>query len=208
MSRKFIYLVVIITTIGLVLYSDYHQKEIINNSLSNKDENSEIVITDSYNSLEIPSSLTIKNFQNDDEEIIYTYQLSLSDISGAYLYEYNDKENYLVFSANGQAQITLKSNESITIYDLPNNTNYKITQVNDLSNKYTTTANNENKTSLEGTISYDTTITFENKTIVDKTESTKNPYTYSKPIIIFIIMCVLSISIYKIIKNINIKRYE
>lgn len=208
MSRKIVYFLVIVTTIVLVLYSDYAEKEAINNSLSNNNENREINLSDSYNSVEIPSSLTIQNYQNDEEEIIYTYQLVFNDISGAYRYRYNNQENYLVFTANGQAQITLKSNESLTIYELPNNTNYTIKQVNDVSEKYTTTVNNENQNQIEGTISYDTTITFTNKTLIQDNDLNKNPYTSSKPIIIFFIMCLASIIIFLIIHKTYIRRYE
>ncbi len=207
MSRKIVYIVVFITTIALVVYNDYQQNSTLNDVLDSN-ETRELNIAESYNSSELPTSLTIQNYQNDEEEITYTYTLKINDIEGAYRYKYNDKESYLVFSAKGESQITLKSNESLTIYDLPVNTNYLIEQINDVSDTYTTTTNNENKTSNEGTISYETIVTFDNKTILSKEEPSKNPFTSSKPITIFVIMCFISLVIYTIIHKIKITRFE
>lgn len=207
MSRKIVYIVVFITTIALVVYNDYQQNSTLNDALDSN-ETRELNIAESYNSSELPTSLTIQNYQNDEEEITYTYTLKINDIEGAYRYKYNDKESYLVFSAKGESQITLKSNESLTIYDLPVNTNYLIEQINDVSDTYTTTTNNENKTSNEGTISYETIVTFDNKTILSKEEPSENPYTSSKPITIFVIMCFISLVIYTIIHKIKITRFE
>lgn len=207
MSRKIVYIVVFITTIALVVYNDYQQNSTLNDALDSN-ETRELNIAESYNSSELPTSLIIQNYQNDEEEITYTYTLKINDIEGAYRYKYNDKESYLVFSAKGESQITLKSNESLTIYDLPVNTNYLIEQINDVSDTYTTTTNNENKTSNEGTISYETIVTFDNKTILSKEESSKNPFTSSKPITIFVIMCIISLVIYTIIHKIKITRFE
>lgn len=207
MSRKIVYIVVFITTIALVVYNDYQQNSTLNDALDSN-ETRELNIAESYNSSELPTSLTIQNYQNDEEEITYTYTLKINDIEGAYRYKYNDKESYLVFSAKGESQITLKSNESLTIYDLPVNTNYLIEQINDVSDTYTTTTNNENKTSNEGTISYETIVTFDNKTILSKEEPSKNPFTSSKPITIFVIMCFVSLVIYTIIHKIKITRFE
>ena len=207
MSRKIVYIVVFITTIALVVYNDYQQNSTLNDALDSN-ETRELNIAESYNSSELPTSLTIQNYQNDEEEITYTYTLKINDIEGAYRYKHNDKESYLVFSAKGESQITLKSNESLTIYDLPVNTNYLIEQINDVSDTYTTTTNNENKTSNEGTISYETIVTFDNKTILSKEEPSKNPFTSSKPITIFVIMCFISLVIYTIIHKIKITRFE
>ena len=207
MSRKIVYIVVFITTIALVVYNDYQQNSTLNDAIDSN-ETRELNIAESYNSSELPTSLTIQNYQNDEEEITYTYTLKINDIEGAYRYKYNDKESYLVFSAKGESQITLKSNESLTIYDLPVNTNYLIEQINDVSDTYTTTTNNENKTSNEGTISYETIVTFDNKTILSKEEPSKNPFTSSKPITIFVIMCFISLVIYTIIHKIKITRFE
>ena len=207
MSRKIVYIVVFITTIALVVYNDYQENSTLNDALDSN-ETRELNIAESYNSSELPTSLTIQNYQNDEEEITYTYTLKINDIEGAYRYKYNDKESYLVFSAKGESQITLKSNESLTIYDLPVNTNYLIEQINDVSDTYTTTTNNENKTSNEGTISYETIVTFDNKTILSKEEPSENPFTSSKPITIFVIMCFISLVIYTIIHKIKITRFE
>ena len=207
MSRKIVYIVVFITTIALVVYNDYQQNSTLNDAIDSN-ETRELNIAESYNSSELPTSLTIQNYQNDEEEITYTYTLKINDIEGAYRYKYNDKESYLVFSAKGESQITLKSNESLTIYDLPVNTNYLIEQINDVSDTYTTTTNNESKTSNEGTISYETIVTFDNKTILSKEEPSENPFTSSKPITIFVIMCFISLVIYTIIHKIKITRFE
>lgn len=209
MSRKFIYIIVIIATIALVIWNDTK-----NNNLSNMQVETDLkalnnlTVDEIYNSAEIVSPLTIKNTQNDDEQITYNYRIKISEISGAYKYTYNGKESYLVFSANGEAQITLNSNESITIYDLPSEVSYTIEQLNDVSDKYTTTTNDTASTIAEGTISLDTTVLFENKTIIIPTKPNKNPYTAARPMILFVFICFVSFGLLSKIRKIKIKRFE
>lgn len=209
MSRKFIYLIVIIATIALVIFSETKSENLSATKVETNAEALDILTIDEiYNSAEMLSPLIIKNTQNDDEEITYNYKIKISEISGAYRYTYNGKESYLVFSANGEAQVSLKSNESITIYDLPNEVSYSVEQTNNVSDKYTTTANNVSGTSIEGTISLETTALFENKTIIVPTKPNKNPYTSSKPILIFGFICLTSMAILYRIRKIKIKRFE
>lgn len=208
MYRKFIYILVFITTIAFVLY-DYQENKNENKSLQSNNE--EKLKEDLYNSAEILSPLTIKNYQNDDKIIEYTYKITLSDIAGAYPYEYNGKESYILFAANGETQITIKSNETITIYGLPNDTKYKIEQLTNVSDNYTTTINDENIFTAEGKLSPDTIITFDNKTIIEEEPEQiphENPFTASAPIFVFIIMCLISILIHNRINKIKITKYE
>ena len=63
MSRKIVYIVVFITTIALVVYNDYQQNSTLNDALDSN-ETRELNIAESYNSSELPTSLTIQNYQN------------------------------------------------------------------------------------------------------------------------------------------------
>ena len=73
MQRRYIYIIVFILTIGLVLVDHYYglskQKD---NEVINKLEE---VIDDEYNAATVNYSLIIKNFQNDDNEYLYTYRV-------------------------------------------------------------------------------------------------------------------------------------
>jgi len=65
--------------------------------------------------------MTIKNIQNDDKNISYIYKIEIDDVVGAKIILLNNKEKFIVFTANGEAQILLNSNESITSKELQNN---------------------------------------------------------------------------------------
>ncbi len=153
-------------------------------------------------------TLVIKNVQNDNKVMSYTYKIVISDVSGAYRYKYNDTQKYIIFSANGEAEITMNSNESITIYDLPKGAGYILEQVGGNSSKYTITANRVVGTKSSGIIGDNSKVTFENKIPVkDGNKNPTNPYTadiYTLGIILFIITTIIFLAI----RRIKINRFE
>lgn len=173
MKRKYIYIIVFLLAI-IVSVGNYY----VELSLNEPKERNELYATynlepnifddleeeNSFYSALITSPLTIKNYQNDDEVITYTYNLKIDNIHGAYRYNKDNKEGYIVFSANGEATLKLNSNESITIYDIPSDKEYWIEQVTNVKDKYTTKINDIYGTSGIGTINLETEITIENNT--------------------------------------------
>lgn len=211
MSRKYIYIIVILLTLILVISEHYldlklSESTIVGKELESDTNNENSLLDDIYNSATLRSPLTIKNIQNDANDLTYTYKLKISDIKGAYKYIHNNKENYLVFTANGEAQITLKSNEFITIYDLPNDITYKIEQTNNVKDLYVTKINNEESVTAEGIISLDTTVTFSNEAIKPKEEVKDNPVTADHQYSI-IFLSIYAALLYILIKKIKVKRY-
>ena len=226
MQRKYIYILVILITIILNV-SDYYYQENME-----KEENPNQIADEfnDYNSATILSPLTITNIQNDNNTQEYTYKLKINEVRGAYRYTKNGEENYMLFAANGEASITLKSNESVTIYDLPNDTNYVITQ--QLNNKYKTYINSVEMNVIEGVITIENNITFNNIAIEftpsnpqekpdeseeeNKTNETeqeenkkpsKNPYTNDFIIAYFIILVISLVSLV-IYPKIKVKKFE
>ena len=226
MQRKYIYILVILITIILNV-SDYYYQENME-----KEENPNQIADEfnDYNSATILSPLTITNIQNDNNTQEYTYKLKINEVRGAYRYTKNGEENYMLFAANGEASITLKSNESVTIYDLPNDTNYVITQ--QLNNKYKTYINSVEMNVIEGVITIENNITFNNIAIEftpsnpqekpDESEEenkpneteqeenkkpSKNPYTNDFIIAYFIILVISLVSLV-IYTKIKIKKFE
>lgn len=164
---------------------------------------------DAFNNIETVSSLVISNIQDDEEFITYTYKISVKDASGSYRYSRNNQEGYIVFSANGEAQILLNSNESYTIYDLPTNAIYEIVQNNNISDKYITTANGEDSITVTGLISSESKAVFDNKKIIEETpivEEKPNPVTADYIIIPLIISIIFGIALV-IAKKIKFKRF-
>jgi len=108
----------------------------------NKEIN-EVVFNNTY----LPNGLTIKNVNNSeyvDESKEYTYSITLTDGDGTY--EVKDSkgtslENLTFINGVATYNVTLGSNESILISDLPNGVNYSIKQ-NKLA-YYTTTSEDE-----------------------------------------------------------------
>ena len=127
MKRKYIYLIAILLTISLS-YADFYigkdLQKIIPLEEKYRVEDGDGLVKEA-NAL---TSLTIKNEQNSDETITYKYIIKIPKISRTYRYKYNDKENYLVFTANGETTIELKSNETLIIYDIPVDAEYTIVQ--------------------------------------------------------------------------------
>lgn len=182
MQRKYIYIIVVILTIALVLV-DHYVGLFTDNTNKAVEQHFSDELEEAYNATEISYSLIIKNFQNDNEKTTYTYKIKIPDFVGAQLYTHNGTENYVIFAANGEAEVHLNSNESLIIHNIPEGSNYRIEQVTDVSEKYTTTVNNLESKVIEGTIGSENTIEFNNETIIEEVpevpeeEEKDNPFT-------------------------------
>ena len=204
MDRKYIYIIVIVLTITLVVYNHYIGLSADKTAV----ELDEIIeLDETQKNTEIKYNLTINNTQNDEKNLVYSYKITIPSISGAYKYTKGTEESYLIFTANGEAEITLNSNDTLVIYDLPEGTTYKVEQTTDVSDKYTTKVGEENTTTIEGTINETSTIEFKNETIIQDEPVKKNPFTSDNHYL------VLFVSIYAIILviiglKLKIKRFD
>ncbi len=195
MNRKIIYIIVFILTIALVVTDHY-----IKLSKSESQETPNVIEEELDNSLSVEvakANLVIKNTQDEKEELVYTYKIEIEDVSGAQLAFYKGKEIYVIFTANGVAEITIDSNETITLTNINQGSKYTIDQITDVSDKYTTKVNNIEDTSIEGEIVEENIIEFTNKAIKNELpEESKNPFTsdnhYLK-VIVFIYAAIIII---------------
>ncbi len=179
MNRKYIYILVIMLTFALVsgsYYSDLKQAEKASSAIVDIEEPEE----DAYKGVEVSSPLLIKNTQNDNRKLSYLYKINIENAVGSYRYIQNSEEKYLVFNAIGEASIYLKSNESITIYNLPLEAKYKVEQTTDVSEYYKTTINNKETKIAEGTLSLNNSIEFKNNTLSGTGTSPVKPTEPSK----------------------------
>ena len=167
MQRKYVYLVVSLLIIAVVLFQEQQKT---GNDLKYQEPVDEIKLSDNYVSIEEETTFIINNYQNDDLEKEYTYELTIEGVSGAYEYETKkptsdtkSKSNYLIFTANGHATFTLKSNETITINGLPKDKTYTLIQNNKYDN-YTISINDEIKNQTSGITGIKTEVTVKNNT--------------------------------------------
>lgn len=224
LKRSHIYILVFFFTISLCIAKLHIE---LDNTTKAPDMNAQMNYSekvedyDDYNEIEVLYPLEIRNYQNDNTSLEYKYKLKIEGVSGAYKYKYKGKENYLVFTANGEAEIVLESNESIIIYDIPDNSSYEIEQVTDVSNKYVTKIDNKENNKTTGTVSSTSLVEFDNtiiKEVVEPEEPTKpednikedddvnNPYTVDKHFLI-ILMATLAIMLVLTAKVLNVKRF-
>lgn len=237
LKRSHIYILVFFFTISLCIAKQHIE---LDNTTKAPDMNAQLNYSekvedyDDYNEVEILYPLEIRNYQNDNTSLEYKYKVKIEGISGAYKYKYKDKENYLVFTANGEAEIVLESNESIIIYDIPDNSSYEIEQITDVSNKYVTKIDNKENNKTTGTVSSTSLVEFNNETLkeVVKPEVTpkpevkpeqeetvkpednieededeiENPYTVDKHFLL-ILMATLALMLVLTAKVLNIKRF-
>lgn len=217
MQRKYIYIIVFILTIALV-FTD-HYIGLLDRSDSEAVEQLANDLEDNYNAATVSYSLVIKNFQNDDENTLYTYRVKISDINGAQLYTYNNKDDYMVFAANGEANFQVASNQTLIIKEIPEGATYEIEQITDVSNKYTTKVNNIETKIVSGTISSENEVEFANETIIppattpteDETgkveeEKKENPFTNDNHYLAVFVFLYASIVLFIAFKN-KIKRF-
>lgn len=231
MQRKYIYAIVIWLTIILVAtehYFNFNDKNSVASEVQEKyEESSEEV----QKNIDSNSSLTIKNTQNDNKKISYIYKIKIDGVAGAKKASLNNKEKYIVFTANGEIQLVLNSNESITIYDLPDYAEYSVEQINELEDYYITKVNNEETRIITGKTTYDANISFNNTPNVvetpieeipidekipakeeikeeePKNEEQKNPVT-ADFVNIIIVSSVILLTLLIILKNIKVRRFE
>lgn len=224
MDRKIVYIIVIVLTIILVVSDHFISKDLESvkpvpiETDGEVKEISDEEFEEIYKSSAILAPLTLKNYQNDDEIIVYTYNIKIDEIQGAYRYTLYDsgnnpvKESYLVFAANGEASIKLNSNESIIIYNLPTDVNYKIEQYATLGDRYTTKVANNITSSYEGVISLDNNVYFVNETTKKQSvniyeEKEDNPPTtdyHEKHILVFMV----SLSLLLTVISVRVKRFD
>ena len=164
---------------------------------------------DIYNEIEILYPLEIRNYQNDNNSLKYTYKLKIEGVAGTYKYKYKDKEDYMVFTANGEAEIILESNESIIIYDMPDNSSYEIEQLNTASDKYVTKVDDRINNKVSGNVTSNSLVEFDNQTIKAieaPGEEQENPYTKDKHYLI-VLMATLAFMLIITAKALSIKRF-
>lgn len=205
MQRKYIYILVFILTVILVLTEHYvglNPTKLSKPSAELKEE-----LDDTYKEVAVKADLVIKNLQNDEKELVYTYKLKVENIVGAHLATYKGEEKYIIFAANGEVEIVIDSNESITIADLPEGAKYSIEQITDVSDKYNTTINKEETSKYEGIITTENIIEFNNETIKSKDPVKKNPYTNDNHYLKVIVLVYAAIIIIVALKF-RIKRFS
>jgi len=223
MDRKIIYLIVIILTIVLIVSDHFINKDLeavkpVPVDTDTVKEISDEEFEEIYKSSAILAPLTLKNYQNDDNVIVYTYNIKINEIQGAYRYTHYDKDNspirdnFLVFAANGEASIKLNSNESIVIYNLPTDVAFRIEQYATLGDNYTTKVGDSEKATYEGVISLDNNVYFVNETTKKESvniyeEKEDNPTTadYHEKHILYLM---ISLSILLSIVSVKVKRFE
>lgn len=191
------------------------EEDLSNNNLKGQksyeiDNDDLSMIDDSIKKISSPVSLTITNYQNTDENIRYTYEITIENISGAYKTTTGNENKYLVFDAKGKATINLNSNQHITIEDLPSGSKYTIKQ--NSIDLYQTTVNNLNSNTYTATLTESNKIIFNNATTKEnltKNEIDSNPNTIDPIFILgitFIIAALASLTL--IYKNKKTPRFE
>lgn len=207
-NRKHIYIIALFIIVAISITTSHIELDHRENQLLNTQPNVEQY--DDYKEIDILYPLEIRNYQNDNKVIEYTYKIKIKDISGAYKYKYKDKESYMVFTANGESQFILDSNESIIIYDLPENAEYEIEQTTNVSDNYTTKVDKEYKTIIKGNVTASSQVAFDNETKKPETKpehQEKNPYTKDSYYFIVIIAS-FALILGMIGKNYKIKRFD
>ena len=207
-NRKHIYIIALFIIVVISITTSHIELDHRENQLLNTQQNVEQY--DDYKEIDILYPLEIRNYQNDNKVIEYTYKIKIKDISGAYKYKYKDKESYMVFTANGESQFVLDSNESIIIYDLPENVEYEIEQTTNVSDNYTTKVDKEYKTIIKGNVTASSQVAFDNETKKPETKpenQEKNPYTKDSYYFIVIIAS-FALILGMIGKNYKIKRFD
>lgn len=165
MERKYIYIIVILLTV-IFCSTKYYLVDLSSTPIivESESKNQDSTLDDNILEATIKSPLIIKNLQNDDNEIDYKYSIKINNLSGTYKCTIGSQDTYLIFSANGESEFTLKSNETLTIYDIPNELEYKVEQLTNVDDSYTTKANDLVSRIATGTTYLETNIIFENNT--------------------------------------------
>ena len=204
MSRKIIYIIIFILTIALVVTEHYNLLDL--NKEATRIDSITDAIDDTLKEVELAANLIIKNNQNDEKNLTYSYKITIENVSGAQLAMKGTTEDYIVFAANGIAEITLNSNEEIIFKNLPDGAKYKVEQTTDVSDKYTTSINKVKTNSIEGILKVETKVEFDNETIKEETVK-KNPYTADNYYLVLFVF-IYAIIIIILAMKLKIKRFE
>lgn len=162
------------------------------------------------------TNITITNKQDSNDMANYSYQIKITNVSGAMLTVKNNEREYLVFDARGNASFNLLSNESITIVDVPVNATYTITQ--DKKDGFKTLVNGSETATTSGTINNENTIVFTNNVVAKTTTpapqvpsepegDVKNPVTSDKGMLAVTISLVALFTLI-LLKALKLDRYE
>ena len=149
MKKKVI--IVLLFVLSLLCVSGHKKGEIVVNNITKLDGNNTV-------------NLTIKNTQDGSEVLTYVYLVKLSNVMGTY---FTSGDNIVTFDSTGSAKINLNSNESITIYDLPVNETFSVSQ--EKKDGYSLTVNNLNNSSIDGILSSNQMVEFKNSNSSVKT---------------------------------------
>ncbi len=209
MKRSFIYILVVVATIGFVLAKYYLEQDLANvpadfdyNTGKYIEENPDGSFKEIMDSEATPATMVIQNKENDTNKTKYDYVLKISDISGSYKCKKNNEEFYIIFDATGKTTFSLLANETMTIYNVPLEANYSLEQ---LENKNYKTKIGDKETNIsEGTIFEDNTIVFNN---INKSSKQYSPDTKDGIKIMFYTLC-LSFMIMIILLRLKVERYE
>ena len=146
MKKKVI--IVLLFVLSLLCVSGHKKGEIVVNNITKLDGNNTV-------------NLTIKNTQDGSEVLTYVYRIKLSNVMGTYFTSGDS------IDSTGSAKINLNSNESITIYDLPVNETFSVSQ--EKKDGYSLTVNNLNNSSIDGILSSNQMVEFKNSNSSVKT---------------------------------------
>jgi len=165
-------------------------------------DNNHTEIKIDYEDMQIASNevsdvpITIENVMEGEDLLkTFTYHLKIDNFTGELTYSSTGKSGVLVFN-DGETSFELESNQSITIYSVPLDSNIKISQdaLEDVSSESSV---------YEGIVTKIATITFKNKEIINS--SNPNTIDYVSVILLFFIESML---ILVILKNTKIVKYK
>ena len=221
MKKKYFLAIILIISISIISISKNQVYEINSNKIEKN--NNDIIFDGKYITDNTKVSLTITNKQNTSEVVEYSYTLQVNETSGAHPYKIGNTDGYLVFDAKGLAKFTLKSNESITIENLPFDVAYNIEQSS--NSNFVTYINNVEKNSYSAKTDINNSIIIRNETtssnpvptpvIPDeeeketspsKEEEEDNPYTIDK-IAVFMLFFIVTVVLLIGLKKYKVKKF-
>lgn len=225
MERKYIYIIIVLLSITLVI-TDYYVNRSLTSVINPNDfnANNSLSIYDEVSNTENTStkdvtSFTITNVQDDKNIEEYKYNLRINNVKGVYNYKLGNEDGYIVFSANGEATITIKSNQVLIIYDIPLDSAYSITQ--SINNKYKTYIGNSETNVIDGVVTSNNNVTFnnnainksetkpevENPSVKPNTNPQTNPNTIDQ-VSFAVILLIASLISLIIFNRLKVKRFE
>lgn len=178
----------------------------MNTTISSKKAEGNVVPEESIAMIEDNSTtIIIKNVQSEETSTVieYVYHIKITDVAGSILYNYNGLEDYLKFSPTGEATFTLKSNESITLFDISKDLAYSIEQ--STNDNYKTVVSGDSTNIFTGITSEENVVEFKNtSTIV----VTKNPETADNKVLLLVSVDALLVFLFVVLRKTKVQRYE